>query len=252
VDYPFSSRHEGPGFNPQGGYLCETGVLLYYEEEHHIWFCLIEAQFAVAGIKSQKPKYANAQPSLPKQVLRDILDTLDVCNESDEPFDFLKTTLLGQCGKSEWQSYFELLRLPMVMQGLKPSVLMGKLKYLPPGVSSDNDPATTAADPVDYEEMAPEQHCCPETQQDSPGTYPARRFLHAWDRRHHHRCHRRGTRPVNGYRHRGWTSDLFSSRLRPELWGALQTPAYSPGDGQTSRVYSNNPVLHLYIGCYVQ
>ncbi len=49
----------------------------YDEEEPHIWSCLIEAQFAVAGIKSQKLKYANA---LPKQVLEDILDTLDVCN----------------------------------------------------------------------------------------------------------------------------------------------------------------------------
>ncbi len=24
----FASRHEGPGFNPQGGYLCETGIFL--------------------------------------------------------------------------------------------------------------------------------------------------------------------------------------------------------------------------------
>jgi hypothetical protein len=112
----------------------------YDEEEPHIWFCLIEAQFAAAGIKSQKLKYANALASLPKKVLRDILDTLDVSNDSDEPFNFLKNTLLGQFGKSKWQSYFELLRLPMEMQGLKPSVLMGKLKqHLPPGVSPDND-----------------------------------------------------------------------------------------------------------------
>ncbi len=105
----------------------------YNEEEPDIWFRLIEAQFAAAGIKSQKLKYANALASLPKQVLRDILDTIDVCNISDEPFDFLKNTLLGQFGKSKWQSYFELLRLPMEMQGLKPSVLMGKLKQnLPP------------------------------------------------------------------------------------------------------------------------
>jgi hypothetical protein len=81
-----------------------------------------------------------ALASLAKQVLRDILDTLDVCNESDEPYDCLKDTLLGQFGKSKWQSYFELLRLPMEMQGLKPSVLMRKLKqHLPPGVSPDND-----------------------------------------------------------------------------------------------------------------
>jgi hypothetical protein len=68
-----------------------------------------------AGIKSQKLKYA--------------------CNDSDEPFEFLKNILLGQFGKSKWQSYFELLRLPMEMQGLKPSVLMGKLKKTSPSGS---------------------------------------------------------------------------------------------------------------------
>jgi hypothetical protein len=68
------------------------------------------------------------------------LDTLDVCNDSDELFDCLKNILLGQFGKSKWQSYFELLRLPMEMQGLEPSVLKGKLKqHLPQGVSPDND-----------------------------------------------------------------------------------------------------------------
>jgi hypothetical protein len=65
---------------------------------------------------------------------------LDVCNDSDEPYDHLKNTLLGQFGKSKGQSYFELLRLPMEMQGLRPSVLMGKLKHhLPPGFSPDNN-----------------------------------------------------------------------------------------------------------------
>jgi hypothetical protein len=95
----------------------------YYEEEPHIWFRLIETQFAMVGIRSQKLKYANALASRPKQVLWDILDTLDVCNESDDPFDCLKDALLGQFGKSKWQSYFELLRLPVEMQVLKPSVL---------------------------------------------------------------------------------------------------------------------------------
>jgi hypothetical protein len=68
---------------------------------NHIWFRLIEAQFAAGGIKSQKLKSANALASLSKQVLRDILDTLDACNDSDEACDFLKNTLLGQFGKSK-------------------------------------------------------------------------------------------------------------------------------------------------------
>jgi hypothetical protein len=72
----------------------------YDEEEPHIWFRLIEAQFSATGIKSKKLKYANALASLPKQVLRDILDTIDFCNNSHEPFNFFKNTLLGQFGKS--------------------------------------------------------------------------------------------------------------------------------------------------------
>ncbi len=40
-----------------------------------------------------------------------------------------------------------------------------------------------------------------------PFSYPARRFLHARDRRSLHSLHRRGTRLVNGHRPRGWPSD---------------------------------------------
>jgi hypothetical protein len=64
----------------------------YDEEEPHIWFRLIEAQFAAAGIKLQRLNYTNTLATLPKQVLWNILDTLDACNDSAEPFDFLKNT----------------------------------------------------------------------------------------------------------------------------------------------------------------
>jgi hypothetical protein len=50
----------------------------YDEEEPAIWFHLIEAQFAKADIKMQKLKYANTLASPPKQVLRDILDAVDL------------------------------------------------------------------------------------------------------------------------------------------------------------------------------
>jgi hypothetical protein len=85
-------------------YRCSSNfsgkTLSYDEEEPHIWFRLIKAQFAAAGIKSQKLKYANGLASLPKQVLWDILDTLDICQRLNELFDFLKNTLLGQFGNT--------------------------------------------------------------------------------------------------------------------------------------------------------
>jgi hypothetical protein len=48
----------------------------YDEEEPHIWFRLIEAQFAVAGIKSQKLKYANPLPACPSKSFETFLTPL--------------------------------------------------------------------------------------------------------------------------------------------------------------------------------
>jgi hypothetical protein len=59
------------------------------------------------GSDPKKLKYANALDSLPKQVLRDILDTLDVCNDSDEPFDLmLCLASLGRASGSSISNYF--------------------------------------------------------------------------------------------------------------------------------------------------
>ncbi len=57
-----------------------------------------------------------------------------------------------------------------------------------------------------------------------PFSYPARRFLHPQDWRRLYSLPRCCTRPVNGQRQRGWTSDLFSSQPRPELrWSPVES-----------------------------
>jgi hypothetical protein len=84
------------------GHLSHDTVELcpYDEEEPAIWFRLIEVQFAAVSIKLRRLKYANALANLPKQVLQDILDTVNACNESNQPYDDLKIVLLGQSGNS--------------------------------------------------------------------------------------------------------------------------------------------------------
>jgi hypothetical protein len=73
--------------------------------------------------------------NMPKQVLWDILDMVDACNESDQLFDELKIVLLGQFGKSKWHLIFSCFA-----PCLKPSILMDKLKQsLPHGISHGND-----------------------------------------------------------------------------------------------------------------
>jgi hypothetical protein len=86
---PANITHEDLNSPVAAAATAQVKLCPYDEEEPHIWFRLIEAQFAATGIKSQKLKYANVLASQPKQVLWDILDTLDVCNDSDKPFDFI-------------------------------------------------------------------------------------------------------------------------------------------------------------------
>jgi hypothetical protein len=103
----------------------------YDEEEPHIWFRLIEAQFAGAGMRSKKLKFAHALASLPKQVLRDILDTLDVCNDSDEPFDCLKNTLLGQFGNSKCSCISNYFASPWKCRASSPVFSLGSSSRSP-------------------------------------------------------------------------------------------------------------------------
>ncbi len=110
------------------------------EEEHHIYFHLIEAQFA--GGRDQIPKTQVCQCSdQPAQAspLGHFRHTRCL-QRLRQAFWLLKKTLHSWFRNSKWQSYFELLHLPLEMQGLKPRVLIRKLKqHLPPGVSPDND-----------------------------------------------------------------------------------------------------------------
>jgi hypothetical protein len=94
--------------------ITQVKLCLYDNEEPHIWFRLSEAQFPAAGIKSQKLKCANALASLPKQVLRDILDTLDICKESDDPFD---------CLKNSERIFFHIFTMMLTLLGLPPVAL---------------------------------------------------------------------------------------------------------------------------------
>ncbi len=67
-------------------------------------------------------------------------------------------------------------------------------------------------------------------------------------------CDGTGSHQCGGCLKHGWQNlddkKDMEAYTRPR-WMSLWTPAYTPGDGQTSRVYSNNPLLHLYRSCYV-
>jgi hypothetical protein len=74
-DKPFLAAWAAPTYLQPLNMSLEVGQLAaamtqiklcpYDEEEPAIWFCLIKAQFAMVGIKSQKLRYANILVNLP-------------------------------------------------------------------------------------------------------------------------------------------------------------------------------------------
>ncbi len=104
----------------------------YDEEKPRIWFHLIKAQFAAVGIRSQKLKYANALTNLPKQVLRDILDSLDVCNESDKPFHCLKTLCSGSSERANGNPILSCYTFPWKCGASSPAFSSGSKNNISP------------------------------------------------------------------------------------------------------------------------
>jgi hypothetical protein len=82
-----------------------------------------------------------------------------------------------------------------------------------------------------------------------PFSYLARKFLHARDRRCHHRCHRRGTHPSTGTATEDGPLTSSPPRRGQSLGGALWTPAYTPA---TVKPVGCTPItLYMYLSCYV-
>jgi hypothetical protein len=81
-----------------------------------------------------------------------------------------------------------------------------------------------------------------------PFSYLARSFLHTRDRHCLHSLHRRGTRPINWHRQRGWTSDLLPAKARAQgkPCGELPTSLVT-----VKPVRRTLATLYLYISCYV-
>jgi hypothetical protein len=69
------SQELAAAITPSQGKVCPCD-----EEAPELWFRLNKAQFITARIRSQKIKHGKTLANLPKQVLRDILDTFDACN----------------------------------------------------------------------------------------------------------------------------------------------------------------------------
>lgn len=97
------------------------------------WFLQAEAVFRRANVTRAHTKYDHVIMRLPETTLlavRDIL--LSVTPETDDPYDILKTRLVGKFGPSKWHRINQLLDYPD-MGDNKPSTLMDSmLALLPP------------------------------------------------------------------------------------------------------------------------
>ena len=55
---------------------------------------------------------------------------LDALFLQEDPYEALRHFMISQFGKSKWISYFELLRLPVTVEDIRPSAVYAKLKSL--------------------------------------------------------------------------------------------------------------------------
>ena len=99
----------------------------FNEENIHQWFNSHDAEFANNRIVKSCDKFSLARVKLPKSITDIYSEELDACRDQADAYDALQSFIISQFGKSKWASYFELLRLPCIVENIKPSKMYAKL-----------------------------------------------------------------------------------------------------------------------------
>ena len=110
--------------------------------EHNIeqWFNSHTWQFHNNRVTKSADKYALARAKLPRSIMDAYTSELDALFLREDPYEALRHFLISQFGKSKWISYFELLRLPVIVEDIRPLAVFTKLKSLLPfGADQNNE-----------------------------------------------------------------------------------------------------------------
>jgi hypothetical protein len=101
----------------------------FWVDNAEVWFLQAEAQFAIAGISSERTAFYHVLTALPQHVVVSVLDVVRSAATAAAPFLDLKQRLLGGYTQSKWSRMFQLIHHPG-LGDQRPSQLMDKMLAL--------------------------------------------------------------------------------------------------------------------------
>jgi hypothetical protein len=101
----------------------------FWVDNAEVWFLQAEAQFAIAGITSERTAFYHVLAALPQHVVVSVLDVVRAAGTAAAPFTDLKTRLLGGYTQTKWARMFQLIHHPG-LGDQRPSQLMDKMLAL--------------------------------------------------------------------------------------------------------------------------
>jgi hypothetical protein len=101
----------------------------FWVDNAEVWFLQAEAQFAIAGITSERTAFYHVLAALPQHVVVSVLDVVRTAATATSPFTDLKNRLLSGYTQSKWSRMFQLIHHPG-LGDQRPSQLMDKMLAL--------------------------------------------------------------------------------------------------------------------------
>jgi hypothetical protein len=101
----------------------------FWVDNAEVWFLQAEAQFAIAGISSERTAFYHVLTALPQHVVVSVIDVVRSAATATSPFTDLKNRLLGGYTQSKWARMFQLIHHPG-LGDQRPSQLMDKMLAL--------------------------------------------------------------------------------------------------------------------------
>jgi hypothetical protein len=113
---------------------------IYNEVNVQSWISSHEMTWHINRITKFVDKFQLMCKALPASITNVYGPEVGRCGLGADPYAAICAFLVVTYGRNKWFSYFELLSMPIAVEGIRPTALLGKLKsYLPHGADDSNE-----------------------------------------------------------------------------------------------------------------
>jgi len=118
--------------------LAQIQLTTFSESNIEMWLSEHENVWMLNHVTKASSKFAVVRSKLPRTIMDVFGQEIGAIGLGPDPYTELCNFLIKHFGRNKWNSYFQLLSLPIAVENVRPFTVLSQLKSLLPFGASDN------------------------------------------------------------------------------------------------------------------